>query len=120
MLAFQTTRAFAHESSRSFVLAVEHTFMLMVAKFICPATRLFCGNACVTHRVHGAACFLNLRRISLDLQDGFTALHRSCVTGNVRVIAYLISKGSGVNIEDTVSNIAAKQRAAHLRQRAPR
>lgn len=36
------------------------------------------------------------------LQDGFTALHRSCVTGNIDVIRYLIGRGADVNAEDSV------------------
>lgn len=43
------------------------------------------------------------------LQDGFTALHRSCVTGNARIIQYLISKGATVNIEDSVSVVAGER-----------
>ena len=37
------------------------------------------------------------------LQDGFTALHRSCVTGNTKVIEYLLSRKANVNMEDSVS-----------------
>lgn len=34
--------------------------------------------------------------------DGFTALHRSCVTGNIDVIKFLVDKGADVNAEDSV------------------
>lgn len=36
------------------------------------------------------------------LQDGFTALHRSCVTGNIDVIKFLVDAGADVNSEDSV------------------
>jgi len=35
-------------------------------------------------------------------KDGFTALHRSCVTGNATVINFLLDKGAKVNMEDSV------------------
>lgn len=42
--------------------------------------------------------------------DGFTALHRSCVTGNVKVIEFLISRKANVNIEDSVSGAEFSRR----------
>jgi hypothetical protein len=39
------------------------------------------------------------------VQDGFSAMHRSCVTGNVNVIKYLVGKNASVNIEDSVSGL---------------
>jgi hypothetical protein len=35
------------------------------------------------------------------LQDGFSALHRSCVTGNIEVIKFLVAHNADVNAEDS-------------------
>jgi len=37
------------------------------------------------------------------MQEGFTALHRSCVTGNAAVVQFLVDNKADVNVEDTVS-----------------
>jgi Ankyrin repeat len=46
-----------------------------------------------------------LKSIAIDTadRDGFSALHRSCVTGNVPVITFLLDRGAKVNMEDSVS-----------------
>ena len=60
--------------------------------------RLFIG-CCLAALANVLAVFTLVS--TRGVQDGFSALHRSCVTGNVEVIKFLVAHHADVNAEDS-------------------
>lgn len=58
------------------------------------------GCLCLPLRLFHALCLPCCLRAGRVFQDGFAALHRSCVTGKVHVIEWLLAHGAGVNLPD--------------------